>query len=125
MNKGATRSKVSTTSPEEVHKKSVDTFAFFGEQVDTFDSRVMCVACWFLVAASRCRNWRAARLSGPEVGAIKALPQRCPGYAPPPCAQAPPTPAAPPHKTEPRPNATERDRGHDRADHPFNRHTGF
>lgn len=87
-------------APEEskgVHQKSVD----------TFDSRVVCVACRYLVADSRCRNWRAARLTGPEVGAIKALPQRCPGHTPQALAQAPPTPAAPPHKTEPRPKPTD------------------
>lgn len=104
MNKVRTPVKVSTSATEEVHKKSVDTFAFFGKQVDTFDDRVVCRACWFLVADSRCRNWRAARLTGPEVGGIKNLPQRCPGYAPAPCAQAPPLNNTP---TEPRPNATE------------------
>ena len=96
--------KVSNGQTEEVHKKTVDTFAFFGTEVDTFDDRVVCVRCWFLVADRRCRNWRAARLTGPEVWAIKALPQRCPGFAPPPSAQPPPKPEP---KTEHRPNATE------------------
>lgn len=49
---------------------------------DPFDDRVVCVGCWFLVADRRCRNWQAARLCGPEVGGIKTLPQRCPGFAP-------------------------------------------
>lgn len=69
---------------------------------DPFDERVVCVACRFLVADNRCRNWRAADLTGPEVGGIKALPQRCPGYEPPP--QALPCTEL---KTEPRPTPTE------------------
>jgi hypothetical protein len=51
--------------------------------VDPFGDRVVCRACRYLVADARCRNWRAARLTGPEVGAIKALPQRCPAFQPP------------------------------------------
>lgn len=64
---------------------------------DPFDDRVVCTGCWFLVADRRCRNWQAARLCGPEVGAIKTLPQRCPAFAP----------LAPEPKTDDRPNTTE------------------
>ena len=46
------------------------------------DDRVLCNACRFLVASARCRNWRAADLTGPQVGGFAELPQRCPGHAP-------------------------------------------
>jgi len=29
------------------------------------DDRVLCNACRYLVASARCRNWRAADLTGP------------------------------------------------------------
>ena len=75
---------------------------------DPFDDRVVCADCRFLVADRRCRNWRTARLDCPEVWPIKQLPQRCPGFAPMPRAQAPPQPP-PPNKTttEARPTPTE------------------
>ncbi|HMN91661.1 MAG TPA: hypothetical protein PKC60_00380 [Hydrogenophaga sp.] len=73
-------------------------------QPDPFDDRVVCTGCWFLVADRRCRNWQAARLCGPEVGAIKTLPQRCPGFAP--LATEPKTESRP-SPTETRPSPTE------------------
>lgn len=76
---------------------------------DPFDSRVVCTGCRFLVADRRCINWRAARLSGPEVFAIRTLPQRCPGHAPP--AQAPPPRTPDRFKTEAQTD-------HDRAENP-------